>query len=558
MPKNKDVCGCHSQDSEKSTRLDGELTSDSKPMSGAIPAASNTFESSPSQPTINSGSKSFPEQLAIVFDVGGTSIKLGLADKVGNLWWKSSCPTPKGGDNLVKLITAIHSQLLTIWNSVVVQDSAKIANSNIANSRTSDELPSSETPSDSTKPFALTDLAKEANKSSYSIQSPISADVPTEITTDIEIIKVLRAHNPHTHILDVTGVAVPGVVQENTGMAILSVNLDWKDFPMGHALQQSLGTDVVLCHDVRSGALAEATWNLRNPNCFFIALGTGLASGLVLDGKVISVAGWSGEIGQIPCPNPDYDILFEAGVANVPQYLPLEKICGAKSYGDRFYQLATALHINKSRTSFPASELSSSTKTVFSLAWNHQVDDSSNSILYTSAPNSPFTAPFTSPSVTYSPTSTSTPSLSKPAGLDLDPDSSFSSSFAPPKDSSFLTKPGDADKHKIETIEDLANHVVNTGLDMLGKTLAQISAALGPIPIVVGGGLANEGVRIAAEIKVAISRHLDLNPVPQVALATLGSWAQCIGVAAQVFTLIDTYSASNKESTKGKSEKGQK
>jgi glucokinase len=98
------------------------------------------------------------------------------------------------------------------------------------------------------------------------------------------------------------GVAVPGIVDEYTGMAVRSANVGFRDAPLRELLEQRLGTPVALGQDVRAGAVAEhrsgAGRNLTG-GVAFVAIGTGVAAAFLVDGRAIVSGGWAGEIGQV-------------------------------------------------------------------------------------------------------------------------------------------------------------------------------------------------------------------------------------------------------------------
>jgi glucokinase len=103
------------------------------------------------------------------------------------------------------------------------------------------------------------------------------------------------------------GVAVPGTIDEEHGIAVFSANLGWRDLPMRELLGERLSDHgealpVALGHDVRTGALAEGRIGAgRGVDRFlFIALGTGIAGGIGIDGRIESGAhGNGGEIGHV-------------------------------------------------------------------------------------------------------------------------------------------------------------------------------------------------------------------------------------------------------------------
>ncbi|MFI8189620.1 ROK family protein [Streptomyces sp. NPDC085946] len=108
------------------------------------------------------------------------------------------------------------------------------------------------------------------------------------------------------------GVAVPGIVDDTRGVAVYAANLGWRDVPLRDLLTAELGVPVALGHDVRTGGLAEGRVGAgRGSDRFlFVALGTGIAGAIGVDGRVEAGAhGFAGEIGHIvvrpggtPCP----------------------------------------------------------------------------------------------------------------------------------------------------------------------------------------------------------------------------------------------------------------
>ncbi|MEU5333588.1 ROK family protein [Streptomyces asoensis] len=108
------------------------------------------------------------------------------------------------------------------------------------------------------------------------------------------------------------GVAVPGIVDEANGVAAYAANLGWRDVPLRALLADRLGAPVALGHDVRTGGLAEGRIGAaRGADRFlFVALGTGIAGAIGVDGRVEAGAhGFAGEVGHIvvrpggsPCP----------------------------------------------------------------------------------------------------------------------------------------------------------------------------------------------------------------------------------------------------------------
>jgi glucokinase len=98
------------------------------------------------------------------------------------------------------------------------------------------------------------------------------------------------------------GVVVPGVVDEEAGIARFAANLGWSDLPLRRRLEDRLGLAVTLGHDVQAGGLAEARLGAgRGTDDFlFLAVGTGVAGAVVIDGRVRRGRhGLAGELGHI-------------------------------------------------------------------------------------------------------------------------------------------------------------------------------------------------------------------------------------------------------------------
>ncbi|MFD4372426.1 ROK family protein [Streptomyces sp. NPDC058486] len=102
---------------------------------------------------------------------------------------------------------------------------------------------------------------------------------------------------------EAAGVAVPGVVDEERGVAVHAANLGWRDVPLRELLCRRLGgMPVALGHDVRAGGLAEGRLGAgRGTGRFlFVSVGTGIAGAIGIDGAIEAGAGGcAGEIGHV-------------------------------------------------------------------------------------------------------------------------------------------------------------------------------------------------------------------------------------------------------------------
>jgi predicted NBD/HSP70 family sugar kinase len=102
------------------------------------------------------------------------------------------------------------------------------------------------------------------------------------------------------------GVGVPGLVDVRRGVLRHAVNLgvNGDDLPLRDLLAEALGMPVVLENDVNAAALAACALAGAD-DVVYLSVGTGLAAGLVVDGRLRrGEHGAAGEIGHIPV-DPD-------------------------------------------------------------------------------------------------------------------------------------------------------------------------------------------------------------------------------------------------------------
>ena len=96
------------------------------------------------------------------------------------------------------------------------------------------------------------------------------------------------------------GVSVPGVVDERAGVALFASNLGWRDAPLRELAERALGLPVAFGHDAR--AASDAEYRLGAATAYgdvvVLTIGTGIAGGLVLDGRPYTGGGFAGELGH--------------------------------------------------------------------------------------------------------------------------------------------------------------------------------------------------------------------------------------------------------------------
>ncbi|MFP7762013.1 ROK family protein [Marisediminicola sp. LYQ134] len=100
---------------------------------------------------------------------------------------------------------------------------------------------------------------------------------------------------------DPVGLVVPGIVDDVRGIAVWSANIGFRGAPLRELASRRLDAPVAFGQDVRAGAVAEMRSGAARDatgSVAFVAVGTGVAAALVVDGRMLVSDGWAGEIGQ--------------------------------------------------------------------------------------------------------------------------------------------------------------------------------------------------------------------------------------------------------------------
>ena len=97
------------------------------------------------------------------------------------------------------------------------------------------------------------------------------------------------------------GVVVPGIVDEQRGVAVFAVNIGWRDVALVDLLRARLDLPIAFGHDVRAGGLAEGELGAARGvrDYLFLPIGTGIAGAVVLGGEPYAGHGYAGELGHI-------------------------------------------------------------------------------------------------------------------------------------------------------------------------------------------------------------------------------------------------------------------
>lgn len=97
------------------------------------------------------------------------------------------------------------------------------------------------------------------------------------------------------------GIGIPGIADQTTGIVIKCTNMNWHFLPLRAELQKWINKPVYIDNDANVAALAESVAGVsaRTDSSVFITIGTGIGSGIIINGKIWSGAhGVGGELGH--------------------------------------------------------------------------------------------------------------------------------------------------------------------------------------------------------------------------------------------------------------------
>jgi glucokinase len=121
------------------------------------------------------------------------------------------------------------------------------------------------------------------------------------VRTAARVVEALRAATGEP-LPGTVGVGMPGLVDAEKGAVKHAVNLgvegDW--LPLGDLLAERLGVPVVVENDVNAATLGAVAMSGED-DLVYLSIGTGLAAGMVLEGRLRrGEHGAAGEIGHVP------------------------------------------------------------------------------------------------------------------------------------------------------------------------------------------------------------------------------------------------------------------
>ncbi len=121
------------------------------------------------------------------------------------------------------------------------------------------------------------------------------------------------------------GVGVPGPVRSREGVCVYAPNLNgWKNLPVAEMLGEKIGLPVAIINDADAACLGEARFGAGRGADYLLmlTLGTGVGSGLILDGKLhVGQSQRGAEVGHIT-------IDFDSKRGSAGNIGTLESVCG--------------------------------------------------------------------------------------------------------------------------------------------------------------------------------------------------------------------------------------
>lgn len=147
-------------------------------------------------------------------------------------------------------------------------------------------------------------IVNEDNKIVARTSIPTSAERPyQQVLEDMGLtaLRLLEENGIPLEYCDSVGVGCPGIADAEKGIVIYSNNIAWTDVPVAEELQKYFGTKipVYISNDANCAALGEVMAGAAKgcQNAVMITLGTGVGSGIVIDGKIFE----GGHFGGAEC-----------------------------------------------------------------------------------------------------------------------------------------------------------------------------------------------------------------------------------------------------------------
>ena len=171
------------------------------------------------------------------------------------------------------------------------------------------------------------------NKMNILAEDSIPTNISIPFSEQVEriaaaVVSTAEAAGCSPDSIESVGVGIPGVANLSTGVVDKCPNMGWYHVPFGEEFRKHLSTPLFIENDANVAALAESVAGVSagTSSSVFITIGTGIGSGIIINGKIWSGAHHiGGELGHV---------IFDLG--------GVECTCGNKGCLER-YCSATAL-----------------------------------------------------------------------------------------------------------------------------------------------------------------------------------------------------------------------
>ena len=116
----------------------------------------------------------------------------------------------------------------------------------------------------------------------------------------LQVYGILSKNNISESEVIGVGIGCPGLVHSGTGTVLYSNNFSWEDYPLKERLQEMMPWPVEVRNDAQCAVLGEkmAGSAVGCRNVVLVTLGTGVGSGIIVDGKILEGNGGGGIAGH--------------------------------------------------------------------------------------------------------------------------------------------------------------------------------------------------------------------------------------------------------------------
>jgi glucokinase len=181
---------------------------------------------------------------------------------------------------------------------------------------------------------AVTDLQGNIQKEIQNDSCPGDAQKNLDLVDDL-VRDLIESNRPSGMDLLGVGVGAPGVTHAEEGIVTWAPSLGWRDLPLATQLSKSFQLPVFVENDVNLATIGELDFGAGKgvENLICIAIGTGIGSGIVIDGALYRGQDQAaGEIGYLP---PGVEYLNH----RYDQFGALEGLASGKAIAERARQL---------------------------------------------------------------------------------------------------------------------------------------------------------------------------------------------------------------------------